>query len=52
MLNPMKAGFVVRYVRNGLICHVLGRTMKETPHSLAKIVCNFKQFRNEKSKQL
>ncbi|KAF0767172.1 tigger transposable element-derived protein 6-like, partial [Aphis craccivora] len=39
ILNSMKAGFVVRYVRNGLIFHVLGRTMKETPYSLAKIVC-------------
>jgi len=52
MLNLMKAGFVARCVRNGLICHVPGRTMKETPHSLAKIVCNFKQFGEEKSKQL
>jgi len=41
MQNPTKGGFVVKYVRNGLICHVLGWTMKETPHSLMKTVCNF-----------
>lgn len=45
-----KGWIFVRYVRNGLIFHVLGKTMKETPHSLTKIVCNFKQFGNEKRK--